>query len=87
MTEAESENFSETMFKRLWWQGYKGRFAALRWPTLSADTDAGYRCRKVKRLGTLFNITKNLSRLINAMKPKRFILMSNRNTSLPENCN
>jgi hypothetical protein len=33
MTEAESENFSETMFKRLWWQGYKGRFAALRWPT------------------------------------------------------
>ena len=26
-------NVSETMFKRLWWQGYKGRFAALRWPT------------------------------------------------------
>ncbi len=31
------QNFSDTMFKRLYWQGYHGRFAALRWPTLSAD--------------------------------------------------
>jgi hypothetical protein len=29
------ENYAETMFKRLWWQGYKGRFAALQWPTLT----------------------------------------------------
>lgn len=28
-----SLNFSETMFKRLWWQGYKGRFVAFRWAT------------------------------------------------------
>jgi hypothetical protein len=30
-------DFSDTMFKRLYWQGYHGRFASLRWPTLSAD--------------------------------------------------
>jgi len=30
-------SFSETMFKRLWWQGYQGRFASLRWRTLSHD--------------------------------------------------
>jgi hypothetical protein len=35
----QSENYAETMFKRLYWQGYQGRFAALRWPTLSGDTD------------------------------------------------
>jgi hypothetical protein len=29
--------FAETMFKRLWHQGYKGRFAAFRWPTLYSD--------------------------------------------------
>ena len=34
-----AENFSQTMFKRLWWQGYQGRFATLRWPTLSSETD------------------------------------------------
>jgi hypothetical protein len=32
-------NFSETMLKRLWWQGYQGRFAALRWPTRNANTE------------------------------------------------
>ncbi len=30
-------SFSDTMFKRLYWAGYQGRFAALRWPTLSKD--------------------------------------------------
>ncbi len=34
-----AENFAQTMFKRLYWQGYQGRYAALRWPTLSGDTD------------------------------------------------
>ncbi len=37
MSQWEWKNFSETMFKRLWYQGYKGRFATLRWPT---KTDA-----------------------------------------------
>jgi len=31
------QDFSDTMFKRLYWSGYHGRFASLRWPTLSAD--------------------------------------------------
>jgi hypothetical protein len=39
MTVFDWYTFSETMFKRLWWQGYQGRFAALRWPTRSADTE------------------------------------------------
>jgi pimeloyl-ACP methyl ester carboxylesterase len=32
-------DFSETMFKRLYWEGFQGRFATLRWPTRSAETD------------------------------------------------
>ena len=39
LTTWEAENFAETMFKRFWWQGYQGRFAAVRWPTLSKETD------------------------------------------------
>jgi len=31
----QSESYAETMFKRLYWQGYQGGFAALRWPTLT----------------------------------------------------
>jgi len=31
------QDFSDTMFKRLYWSGYHGRFASLRWPTLSKD--------------------------------------------------
>jgi uncharacterized membrane protein len=36
-------SFSETMFKRLWHQGYKGHFAAFRWDTRKSDGmfDAG----------------------------------------------
>ena len=30
-------SFSQTMFKRLYWQGYRGRFASIRWDTLSID--------------------------------------------------
>jgi hypothetical protein len=32
-TEDDATNAGQTMFKRLWWQGYKGRFATFRWPT------------------------------------------------------
>jgi hypothetical protein len=35
MTLDEYHSFSETMFKRLWHQGYKGRFSAFRWPTFT----------------------------------------------------
>lgn len=33
--------FSQTMFKRLYWKGYQGKFATVRWPTRSSDTDPG----------------------------------------------
>jgi len=33
--------FSQTMFKRLYWKGYQGKFASVRWPTRSSDTDVG----------------------------------------------
>lgn len=39
MPDWEAHNFAETMFKRLYWQGFQGRFAAVRWPTRSADSD------------------------------------------------
>jgi hypothetical protein len=29
----EKTYFANTAYKRLWWQGYKGRFGAFRWPT------------------------------------------------------
>jgi hypothetical protein len=32
-TEDDATNAGQTMFKRLWWEGYKGRFATFRWPT------------------------------------------------------
>lgn len=50
MTESESLNFAETMFKRLWQRGYKGRFAYFRWPTLAGAVgtynDSEYRAWK-----------------------------------------
>jgi hypothetical protein len=33
MSYAGSTNYAETLFKRLWQLGYKGRFASFRWPT------------------------------------------------------
>ncbi|NBB81374.1 MAG: hypothetical protein GVY36_18360 [Verrucomicrobia bacterium] len=37
-TSAEGSRMSaEIMFKRLWWEGYKGRFVYFRWPTLTGD--------------------------------------------------
>ncbi len=53
MSQGEYHNFSETMFKRLWWQGYRGRFAGVRWPTYSADN-----------AGILSRLTYNSSELV-----------------------
>lgn len=33
MTDADRRTFAESFFKRLWWKGYKGRFASFAWPT------------------------------------------------------
>jgi len=40
MQKWQKEAFADTAFKRLWWQGYRGRFGAFRWPTyeLSVST-------------------------------------------------
>ena len=37
MDEAEKRNWAETAFKRLWHQGYKGRFCAFSWPTYGPE--------------------------------------------------
>ena len=34
MPDWEKKRFAETMFKRLWWRGYKGRFGLFNWPTM-----------------------------------------------------
>ncbi|MDR3566369.1 MAG: alpha/beta hydrolase [Negativicutes bacterium] len=33
MNRYDKDRFAETAFKRLYWQGYQGRFGAFRWPT------------------------------------------------------
>ncbi len=33
LTPEQKDQFAETAFKRLFWQGYKGRFGAFQWPT------------------------------------------------------
>jgi hypothetical protein len=38
MTYVGSQKYAESMFKRLWQSGYKGRYAFVRWPTYSEDT-------------------------------------------------
>lgn len=40
MTDADRRVFSATFFKRLWWKGYKGRYAAFAWPTYNVDDDS-----------------------------------------------
>lgn len=35
MPEWEKERWAATVFKRLWWQGYKGKVGLFSWPTLS----------------------------------------------------
>ncbi len=37
MSPLDTINFSETMYKRLWWRGFKGRFVAIRWDTYYSD--------------------------------------------------
>lgn len=39
MTDPDRRTFSESFFKRLWWKGYKGRFASFAWPTYNSDDD------------------------------------------------
>jgi hypothetical protein len=34
MSPTEKTFFANTAYKRLWWQGYQGRFGAFHWPTM-----------------------------------------------------
>jgi len=34
----EKDRYAETMYKRLYWQGYQGRFGSFRWPTSWGNT-------------------------------------------------
>ena len=38
MEDWEKDRWAETVFKRLWWQGYKGRVGCFQWPTLTTLT-------------------------------------------------
>ena len=38
MEQWEKERYAETAYKRLWWQGYKGRFGLFSWPTTNGFT-------------------------------------------------
>jgi parallel beta-helix repeat protein/predicted outer membrane repeat protein len=40
MTPGEKRRYGETIFKRLWWQRYNGRFGVFSWPTLDGFTFA-----------------------------------------------
>jgi hypothetical protein len=42
LSPADTANFAETMFKRIWWRGFKGRFAAIRWDTYFNGSDHGW---------------------------------------------
>jgi hypothetical protein len=38
----DTANFAETMFKRIWWRGFSGRYVAVRWDTYYNSTDQGW---------------------------------------------
>ena len=42
VTQQEKEADGQTAFKRLWWQGYKGRFGLFEWPTTTPG-DSGFK--------------------------------------------
>lgn len=44
LTVGEQQGYAQSFFKRLWWEGYRGRFIAFRWSTpLSSDGLFGWR--------------------------------------------
>jgi len=55
VTDNGFNSFSQTMFKRLWWAGYKGRFAAFQWSTPPFPTDWGQIVEHPINATALFN--------------------------------
>jgi hypothetical protein len=64
MASWEKDRFAETAYKRLYWQGYQGRFGEFRWPTFnrftSYDTSETEAWNSALGLG---NLLTNLNRL------------------------
>jgi len=69
------ERFAETMFKRLWWQGYRGRCGLFRWQTYTTDHPGGWSL--VNYDASEFNSWKSAQALSS--------LLSGLNASLPGN--
>jgi pimeloyl-ACP methyl ester carboxylesterase len=61
MTYSDYNIFSQTMLKRLYWQGYQGKFAALRWPTRSADTDTNLLFTYVPSVNFTYNRSEHIA--------------------------
>ncbi len=61
MTPWDTEDFSDTMFKRLYWQGYQGRFASLRWPTRSAETDTNLLLGLIPEANFTYNRSEHIA--------------------------
>lgn len=53
----ERRSFALTAFKRLWWEGYKGRFGLFSWPTEWIELNAWY--HKVLSLGDARNFDRS----------------------------
>ncbi len=59
MNTFDKDSFAETAFKRLYWQGYQGRFGSFRWPTYYAFPAGKFR---IKQLIFKISIRVNLMR-------------------------
>ena len=69
----EKDRFAETEFKRLYWQGYQGRFGEFRWPTT---------VQGVLNLATAFNLSESNAW---ASAPALLNLLNILNTEYPGN--
>ena len=72
----EKDRFAETMYKRLYWQGYQGRFGSFRWPTASGYNPGSrpakqkhFSVRSKTRRGDRRQGLKNLLTRLNILYP------------------
>lgn len=61
MTEFAWYSFSQTMFKRLYWKGYEGQFASVRWPTRSGDTDTNFYLKYIPSALFTYNRSEHIA--------------------------
>lgn len=63
----KKRRWAETAYKRLWWQGYKGRFGLFRWP--NANFNNGWLCNNFNM--SEYNAWKSGEGLLNLIKEMR----------------